>query len=179
MGRGEAASGDPAPGCNLPAGQALPGHQNLGSAPELCCAGPGAPGGLRGVDEGADGPAVCTPYLGHERSLGGIRMVEGTLLGTLLTASPIPSLFIHSCVHSFSHSFIPQTNRFPCPDCPLPQVGRFPDGPQRGQPLSFPSRVCNCSGPRRPRRQRGAVPARLGRTRAPGPSRSGALGPIS
>lgn len=101
-------------------------------------------------------------------------IVEGTLLGTSLTASPPLSLFIHS----LTHLFIPQPNRLPHPDCPSPKVWRFPAGPRRGQPLSPPSLVCNCSGPQRPRRQRGAVPARLSRTRAPGLSRSGALGPV-
>lgn len=105
-------------------------------------------------------------------------------MGRLQWSTPHPSrtsLFIHSYIHSCMHSFpshiYPQFGLPPTQRLALPCR---PPGGGRGVSLSpLPAGSCSCSGLRRPRRQRGAVPARLGRTRASGPSRSGGLGPVS
>ncbi|XP_036865980.2 GRAM domain-containing protein 2A isoform X6 [Manis javanica] len=55
----------------------------------------------------------------------------------------------------------------------------FPAGPRRGRPLASSSRLSYCGGLWLPRRRRGAVPARFGRTRAPGWCPPGGLGLIS
>lgn len=98
--------------------------------------------------------------------------------------SPIPLHCRCSFIHVFIHSFF--SHIAPSPDCPPAHKGwRFLTDPRewgwgRCRVSASPSRrVCNCSGPRRPQGQSGAVPARLGRTRSSGPSRLGGLGPVS
>lgn len=97
---------------------------------------------------------------------------------------PIPLHCRCSFIHVFIHSFF--SHIAPSPDCPPAHKGwRFLTDPRewgwgRCTVSASPSRrVCNCSGPRRPQGQSGAVPARLGRTRSSGPSRLGGLGPVS
>ena len=80
--------------------------------------------------------------------------------------------FINSLIHSFpGHIDLLSPTPKPRAGPSLLAPGSFS--------LSSPNRVCNCSGALLPRRQRGAVPARLGRTPTSCPSTSGGLGPGS
>lgn len=99
--------GPTAPGCLLPRGQALPRCLHAGWAPELRR----EPWGLRGVRAGARCPG-CLPFTSRRPDLGmrDVRAAQRTLLGTppvVDTPPPSPpSLFIHSCIHSFTYSLI-------------------------------------------------------------------------
>lgn len=162
-----------------PLGRHFPPCRN--AAPLQSCAVPApAPPGLRGVARGRDVRLPALPArgsnIGDDGRPGGTREVGGTLLGIPPVVHHHPPLPPSLVIHSFVHSSIPWPYRPPVP-YPQPTGWSFPSGPRKFQTLSSPNRVCNCSGALLPRRQRGAVPARLGRTPTSCPSTSGGLGP--
>lgn len=173
-------------GIFCPGGRHFPGS-GMRASLQSCAAPALAPPGLRSVRAGAHCP-VCLRSaqcwdLGDEERPEGKRAAEGTIRGTppVVHTPPLATIVVHSfiypLVHAFIHSLAIST---PSLDCPHTKAGASllaPGWREGCQPVSPPIGVCS-SGPQRPRRQRGAVPARIGRTRASVPSRSGGLGPV-